>query len=162
MAVLCDNQLAEEFANIVSQRMKHRANAILSIGKLRGQWELPYSTQANICERLRRAQSGTVESNAYLRACFNLVLAPSDDLEMLFVFVPKENPAFCILKSNKVRLTQRQINLAMQSDSGFLGRMEQFAVQIGDAFVSSYQAPDRYRVCAHDKMHMWCLTLSNE
>ena len=161
MAALCNARIAEEFASIVSQRMKHRANAILSIGTVRGQWELPYSNQNEIETRLRRADSGVVEPNIFLRACFHLVLEPENASEMLFVFVPKEMPAFCILKSHKIELTAMQQSLAVQADASFSCRLERLAVRVSNAYISEYQAPNAYRVCAHDKMHMWCIILND-
>lgn len=147
-------RLNGQFTSIVKSRQRHRANAILSVGALRGQWELDKLSVTEVRERFYNFVNSGQESNVVLRACFTCACMDTDE-EMLFIFVPKEDVAFCLLKSKQFALTKQQETLALNVDSSFTKPVSKTCA------IDTFSVDDKYRVCAQDKMHVWCLALTN-
>ena len=141
-----------DFSNIIVQRIKHRADALIRMGTVRGNWELDYINLIAVRERYKQFLQSNRDPNAILHAAFSILKEPLDN-EFLFVFVPRYLPAFAIIKSRDIGLTKIQHEMALRMDETYTPQ------EFKNVYFTPFDVPPKFRACPLQKIHMWCIML---
>ena len=135
-------------AEIEKRRKAVEIKRILHFGKMIGPWWRPSMDLDTVNRRFCTfLQNQHTEEEPILRAAFTCMMF---DKNRLIAFIPHNGPPFCLLKSDKVALSEEEAAVVQRLDSTYRRSMLPY-------FSDFLTLPDELRPKTVGKMMIWCV-----